>query len=216
MSTDSAILHFVIESASMTPAQQRRVQRQLDVQEHACRLVIERGYDGFTMDDLAEAVGVSRRTLFNLVADKESSVLGPLDGEDKQTLLSEFAHQPATGGSPIRDAVAFVRQILRRFEDDDHVGPDHHELVQKAAAGDAKVRQLLMARFTAITETAADAFGRQQQWAAGDLRARVAASVLLALVQQALQEQAERPDPIPLPELFEEVLDAAADAGIHI
>ena len=36
------------------------------------------GYSGFTFDDLAQAVGVSRRTLFNHVSSKEEAVLGVL------------------------------------------------------------------------------------------------------------------------------------------
>ena len=43
----------------------------------ALNLVIENGYDGFTMEGLAHKVGVSRRTLLNYIKDKESAVLGP-------------------------------------------------------------------------------------------------------------------------------------------
>lgn len=44
----------------------------------AQRLAVSCGYSGFTFDDLAEAVGVSRRTLFNHVSSKEEAVLGVL------------------------------------------------------------------------------------------------------------------------------------------
>jgi len=44
----------------------------------AQRLSASCGYSGFTFDDLAEAVGVSRRTLFNHVSSKEEAVLGVL------------------------------------------------------------------------------------------------------------------------------------------
>lgn len=44
----------------------------------AQRLAVKRGYSGFTVEDLAEAVGVSRRTLFNHVSSKEEAVLGML------------------------------------------------------------------------------------------------------------------------------------------
>ena len=49
----------------------------------AQRLTNDRGLDGFTMDDLAEAADVSRRTLFNYFPSKVDAVLGPpptLDG----------------------------------------------------------------------------------------------------------------------------------------
>ena len=38
----------------------RAMRRLVEIQEAAATLVIERGYDGFTMDELAERVGVSR------------------------------------------------------------------------------------------------------------------------------------------------------------
>lgn len=37
----------------------------------AQRLAVDCGYSGFTVEDLARAVGVSRRTLFNHVSSKE-------------------------------------------------------------------------------------------------------------------------------------------------
>ena len=42
----------------------------------AQRLTVEKGFDGFTMDELAAASGVSRRTLFNHFASKTDAVLG--------------------------------------------------------------------------------------------------------------------------------------------
>ena len=44
----------------------------------AQRLAVDCGYAGFTVEDLARAVGVSRRTLFNHVSSKEEAVLGML------------------------------------------------------------------------------------------------------------------------------------------
>lgn len=62
-------MHTVSQSAE-SPAWRRRIARQQEIHAADCRLVVERGYDGFTMDDLAGAVGVSRRTLFNHDPDK--------------------------------------------------------------------------------------------------------------------------------------------------
>ena len=55
----------------------------------AQRLAVDCGYSGFTVEDLARAVGVSRRTLFNHVSSKEEAVLGmlpELTDEQAQTL----------------------------------------------------------------------------------------------------------------------------------
>lgn len=57
----------------------------------AQQLAVKCGYSGFTFDDLAEAVGVSRRTLFNHVSSKEEAVLGvlPVLTEEQATTLRE-------------------------------------------------------------------------------------------------------------------------------
>lgn len=81
---ESARLHFVTESAT-TPRSDRRAA----IIAAAQRLSVGCGYSGFTLDDLAQAVGVSRRTLFNHVSSKEEAVLGMLPvltGEQAQTL----------------------------------------------------------------------------------------------------------------------------------
>ena len=55
----------------------------------AQRLAVDCGYSGFTVEDLARAVGVSRRTLFNHISSKEEAVLGmlpELTDEQAQTL----------------------------------------------------------------------------------------------------------------------------------
>ncbi|MCO1337830.1 hypothetical protein BJH93_02835 [Kocuria polaris] len=44
--------------------------------DHARRLTAERGLAGFTVEELAEAAGVSRRTFFNYFQTKEDAVLG--------------------------------------------------------------------------------------------------------------------------------------------
>lgn len=52
--------------------------RRAEIITAAQQLAIDHGYSGFTFDDLAHAVGVSRRTLFNHVSSKEEAVLGVL------------------------------------------------------------------------------------------------------------------------------------------
>src|SRR5262245_7061502 len=68
----SARLHFVTHSAS----EDRKSSTARRITVCAQRLTDERGFDGFTMDDLAEAAGLSRRTLFNYFPSKADAVLG--------------------------------------------------------------------------------------------------------------------------------------------
>lgn len=68
-----------------------RGERRATIVAAAQRLSVSCGYSGFTFDDLAQAVGVSRRTLFNHVSSKEEAVLGglpQLTPEQAETLRS--------------------------------------------------------------------------------------------------------------------------------
>ena len=74
-------MHFMTQSAIPVtePGDTRAERRRLTAHRItgcAQRLTLERGLDGFTMDDLAELAGVSRRTLFNYFPGKDDAVLG--------------------------------------------------------------------------------------------------------------------------------------------
>ena len=62
-------MHTVSQSAE-SPAWRRRIARQQEIHAAACRLVVERGYDGFTMDDLAGAVGATLMALVRVAMDE--------------------------------------------------------------------------------------------------------------------------------------------------
>ncbi len=60
----------------MTLREQKRWETSHRITLCAQRLTDEHGHDGFTMDDLADAAEVSRRTLFNYFPSKTDAVLG--------------------------------------------------------------------------------------------------------------------------------------------
>jgi AcrR family transcriptional regulator len=62
-----------------------------EITAQALGLFSERGFDAVTADELAEAVGVSRRTLFRLFAGKEDIVVAAFDtlGDEAVAALRE-------------------------------------------------------------------------------------------------------------------------------
>jgi len=73
-------------------------------------LVLEHGLDGFTMEQLAEQVGVSRRTLFNYFPGKDDAILGSPPVIDDETLEAFTAGGPT--GNLVEDLAALVLAVL--------------------------------------------------------------------------------------------------------
>lgn len=89
----------------------------------AQRLAVKRGYSGFTIDDLAAAVGCSRRTLFNHVSSKEEAVLGMLPVITDEQLATLRA------GGPTGDLVEdLVLTAIESLGGDDATAEDWQQL----------------------------------------------------------------------------------------
>lgn len=93
-------MHLVTDSAISA----RRGDRREAIVVAAQELAIAHGLSGFTLDDLAERVGVSRRTLFNHVESKEAAVLGTIPVLDDAH--AEALRRPGDG--PLLDDVLQV------------------------------------------------------------------------------------------------------------
>lgn len=175
------------------------------IQDAALNLVIAKGYDGFTMDELAEAVGVSRRTLFNYVPDKASAVLGPADEPDDARMVA--FRTASRGGSLMEDLVALIDSFIDDVDDIDPGAIERHQLIEQAIASDVRVARMVMERFTALTQMLSDAVCDRQNWPRDDLRARAFAATFLALMRLTLEEFSRRPE-APIKDVFHSVLEA--------
>jgi mycofactocin system transcriptional regulator len=76
------------------------------IEEVAFTLFDERGFDETTMDDIAQAVGIGRRTLFRYYPSKNDILWGQFD-DSLETFAERFRSTPdhVTIGRAIRDAV---------------------------------------------------------------------------------------------------------------
>lgn len=141
------------------------------------------GLDGWTMDDLAEATGVSRRTLFNYFAGKTDAVLGA-PPELPADLLATFlaggptgrlfddvgvlAHAALSGRDEGRESLALGRRLLtgtprllvaahERFE---AVTAEFSALLleRKGAPHDERDARLLLRLLVSLHDSALDRF----------------------------------------------------------
>jgi AcrR family transcriptional regulator len=78
--------------AEPLPARRRRLIR-ADIERVAMRMFLDRGYDAVSVDDVAEAVGMSSRTFFRYYATKDE-VLRSYQRGLTDALVDAFAAQP--------------------------------------------------------------------------------------------------------------------------
>ncbi|MEV0159134.1 TetR/AcrR family transcriptional regulator [Nonomuraea fuscirosea] len=180
----------------------RRAQTRRTIQTHAVRLFSERGYDATTMNDVAEAAGVSPMTVYRHFATKEDLVLVDQHGE----LVAERIVASPAGGPLVR-----------------RIGG---ALIEAATVltGDAD-RRLLLARLQLMISTPAlrarhldNQYALQQAviGALGDdaadpdkaFQAQAAASACLAALHTALVRWAEDDGRTDLPHLIGKALAA--------
>lgn len=183
--------------------------------------MIERGFAGFTMDDLAAGVGCSRRTLFNYVPDKASAVIGVWETPWEHPALRTFMAGGPTGNL-FDDSISTIRTVIETLVDGDFDRLDNQQLLSRAMEADPRVRQLVGERFEMMTRMLAQAISQREGWADADLRANALAASLFALLVLALNQFESHPMPCTDPELpsqlsalFQQAVDAEHQARAH-
>lgn len=167
----------------------------------AQRLALERGLDGFTMEDLAAAADVSRRTLFNYFPSKIDACLGP--GPEMPADVVETFCAGGPTGVLIDDIEAVVRAVL----DSDDPTPEelrlHRQLITVPRMYDA-VHGRLEEMATQLQAARAEREGSEPDPAG----ARLLIRLLMAVVDTALDASLEGDDR-SLADLFSAHLDSA-------
>jgi AcrR family transcriptional regulator len=198
-------MHSVTESANTSIREQKRWETSQRITACAQRLTDQHGLDGFTMDDLAAAAEVSRRTLFNYFPSKVDAVLGE-HPEISPSVLAEF-HGGGPHGDLVEDLAELARAVLA-VKQPDRV---HVELVRRLMATNPRLLLAAHERFEAITEEFTALVVEREGAGFGTARARLLLRLLLALFDAALVELLQEGETRPLDELFEAQLSATRE-----
>ncbi|MEJ4112708.1 TetR/AcrR family transcriptional regulator [Corynebacterium kroppenstedtii] len=75
---DTAITYLTADGddAPRGLRERKRLETLCAIEDHATRLVLEKGYEAVTVEDIVDAANISKRTYFNYVDSKETAVVG--------------------------------------------------------------------------------------------------------------------------------------------
>ncbi len=168
----------------------------------AQQLADEHGLDGFTMDQLAECAGVSRRTLFNYVPGKLDAVLGSMQEPDPE-VFSEFL-----AGGPTGVLIEDIKAVIATALDRKDTNSADLERVRRLIASDARIHKAARDRFERIIAYFAEAISSREGETFDPARARIVATITLSLFEIALDDFAADPG-TELADHFNVVFDTA-------
>lgn len=181
---------------------ERSRRRRASIVAAAQELAARCGYAGFTIDDLADAVGCSRRTLFNHVSSKEEAVLGMIPTIDAVHVETLRAGGPT--GSLIEDVITpfvdalgddFTAQDWRRLQEVVRRNP---ELMARAQEHVEELGEELLAHLSARPGV-------------DPRQAEIALFVGGAIVKTAMHALVERPSDTSLSEQVQRNLELARE-----
>lgn len=184
-----------------TLREQRRAETQRMIQAHAVRLFIERGYDHTTVNDVAEAAGVSAMTVYRHFPTKEDLVLVDQNGP---LVARRIAAMPA--GQPL------VRRIGSALVDSARTltaGDDRFLLARlRLMISTPALRARHLDNHYVLQQAIVDGLGDEAADPDAAFRAEAAASACLAAMHAALVRWARDDGRTDLSDLIAKALAA--------
>lgn len=179
--------------------ERRRLQTTKDIQQATIRLVLDRGFDNVTVDEISAAVGVSVRTFFNYFPNKESAIVwAPLDITDEEAAAFE-----AKGPGPYRQILGDVVDLA---VGDMANSPPSRELIAallEIAKGSVAVTSAMMAQFDRYQSRLAALVARRIGAQPADEVPVLIAALAMTVTRTGIDRWANVPDPdgddTPLP-----------------
>jgi AcrR family transcriptional regulator len=194
---------YIVHSVSHSATRPRQAATGRAITRTARRLTAEHGLDGFTMHQLAQDVGVSRRTLFNYVPGKLDAVLGSPSELDPE-LIEAFK-----AGGPSGHLLTDVKELVRAALETDDVNATDVDDLRRLLRADARLLHAVHERFVDMTTQFSAMIADREGDQASPLTGRLVATMTLNVLDVALDEGLADTT-ITLADHYVRVFDAAA------
>ena len=163
------------------------------------------GLDGFTMDQLAEAAGVSRRTLFNYYPSKIDAILGTPPEHDPELISAVLTGGPS--GHLMADLKDLTLSLLSGLD----LEFDHMARYRRLLRNEPRIMQAAHARFEETSEQFAALITDHSGTDANPQAARIAVRLTIHLFDLALDAFLENPAEATLAEQFSRTYDTVKE-----
>jgi len=166
--------------------ERKKLKTRAAIQKEAMRLFLEKGFEGTTIEEIAEAVEISPSTFFNYFPSKEDVVfqddLDPL-------ILTAFNSQPSDV-----QPVAALRQAMRAVFS--QLTPEQDLLMRERTrlmASTPELRSAMLSQFASLVDQIAELLASRVGRRADDFAVRNLAGALLGVLMSAMVAIAENP-----------------------
>lgn len=174
-------MHFMAQSATAGATAQRLATSER-IALCAQVLADEHGLDGFTMDDLAAAAEVSRRTVFNYFPTKVDAVLGDWPMPDEATVATFRA------GGPHGDLLLDLRELLSPLVDQIVVDREVTARMRRILNSTPRLLAACNDRYLQMSAEIVRHVGKREGPGFRAARARIAVVLIASLFEAALEE----------------------------
>ncbi|WP_326686438.1 MULTISPECIES: TetR family transcriptional regulator [unclassified Streptomyces] len=189
--------------------ERKKIRTRQALVDTALELFTARGFDGTTLDELCEAVEVSKRTFFRTFASKEDVAMAPTQDLWEAFLLDLETREPEKGGTLLEMLRAGVLATVERMPDEEW--PRRVLLSRQLAAKTPSMDAHGLHFCDRTSRAALDLLRRRLDLGdPADLRPRLALDLLVAAFSHALETWAAIPEEATCERLADELRTAFA------
>lgn len=172
-----------MSNSAVSSRERRRRETELALVSEARQLTADVGLAGFTLEQLCERAGVSRRTFFNYFASKEDAVLGMglhrHDHDAEAAFLAGGTAEGAISPTLLDDLAALVSARWAAMD----IAPESIAELITAVEREPRLLPRVLAHAAEMERTDARLIERRDGLPEGDLRAHVAAQLIGAIAR---------------------------------
>jgi AcrR family transcriptional regulator len=169
------------------------------------RLTAERGLSGFTVEELCEEVGISRRTFFNYFPSKEDAVIGGEQDEDLEHFAAEFLARGSRGWGAVIDDLLDL--VIAQFERAD-INPESHAQLVAAIEREPKLLSRFLGAGRQRERQVAELIAERESVPATDPNAAAVVSLLATILRSGGEQYLDPTNTQTFGDILEHSLDA--------